>query len=431
MLDGFTKYPSLRDHPIKTAAQWLKGRAIDDGHGQYWRIHDKLYDLTKFIEHHPGGKQWIENTRGQDVTEFFESSHINPSVYTILEKYFVSSVEEPRNVPYTFKQDGFYLTLKRRVHHYLTKKVTREEKDAGRRRVRVVHNRILMSFVSLMMLTALTQSYVMAIVTGIVLMVVVNASHTYAHQRDNWRMYCMDLSLLSSYEYRVVHCMSHHNYPNTLLDFEISVFEPFLDFRVYDKNIMKRYQSLFLLLTMPQVGFFVDALRRVMMIVTGQQKPRLENLLPFLEIAVWVALGVPLMRAVKLWLVMQAASSYVLFIVGLASAHHHPELYHAGDGTFQFGNDWGLAQLDAIRDRNDVNGNLLAEMTAFGNHVLHHLLPALDHGLLDIVRPVFEQTCRDFQLPSPIAECKSPSNQWDMFLGLLRQAARTEPRKLA
>lgn len=42
---------------------WLEGKNIDDGAEGYWRIHDKLYNLTKFIDSHPGGKDWIKLTK--------------------------------------------------------------------------------------------------------------------------------------------------------------------------------------------------------------------------------------------------------------------------------------------------------------------------------------------------------------------------------
>jgi cytochrome b involved in lipid metabolism len=89
-----------------------------DGIGEdYWRVHDKLYKLDKFIEKHPGGRDWIEMTRGTDITEAFEASHVFhvDKVESILAKYYVKEATHPRNSPYVFKDDGFYKTLKRRV----------------------------------------------------------------------------------------------------------------------------------------------------------------------------------------------------------------------------------------------------------------------------------------------------------------------------
>ena len=59
---GFIKYPTNRDLPMfeKSPYKWLEGKRIDDAlpddlEGPYWRIGDKLYNLTEFIDKHPGG----------------------------------------------------------------------------------------------------------------------------------------------------------------------------------------------------------------------------------------------------------------------------------------------------------------------------------------------------------------------------------------
>lgn len=59
------KYPLLRNTAPKTPHQWLKGKQVQDGAEDLWRIHDGLYDLTSFVRSHPGGSQWIEFTKVQ------------------------------------------------------------------------------------------------------------------------------------------------------------------------------------------------------------------------------------------------------------------------------------------------------------------------------------------------------------------------------
>ena len=125
---------------------------------------------------------------------------------------------------------------------------------------------------------------------------------------------------------------------------------------------------------------------------------------------------------------MHAVSSWFFVVIAVIAAHHHPDMFHSGDGHFQYGNDWGLGQLDACRDRNDVDGVLLAELTVYGNHVLHHLFPTLDHGVLDIIRPVFQQTCQDFKLPAELSQPTSPYSQWQLLMGMIKQLARVQQR---
>ena len=42
--------------------------------------------------------------------------------------------------------------------------------------------------------------------------------HNFFHQRNNWRAHYFDLSLFSTRYWRVSHALSHHLFPNTLLD---------------------------------------------------------------------------------------------------------------------------------------------------------------------------------------------------------------------
>lgn len=42
-----------------------------------WVVDNKEYNLSGFLERHPGGRHWLERTRGQDVTELFYTHHLN------------------------------------------------------------------------------------------------------------------------------------------------------------------------------------------------------------------------------------------------------------------------------------------------------------------------------------------------------------------
>ena len=62
------------------AKDWSLSKSLVDTppeHRNLWRIKNKLYDLTKFAEYHPGGKQFIEFTRGHDCTEAYESHQLD------------------------------------------------------------------------------------------------------------------------------------------------------------------------------------------------------------------------------------------------------------------------------------------------------------------------------------------------------------------
>lgn len=91
-------------------------RDDDNVENGLWRIHNTLYDLTDFINKHPGGPDWLRMTKGHDITEAFLSHHLNTEkLKPFLAKYRVKETTRPRNVKLTFEENGFYMTIRRRV----------------------------------------------------------------------------------------------------------------------------------------------------------------------------------------------------------------------------------------------------------------------------------------------------------------------------
>jgi cytochrome b involved in lipid metabolism len=72
--------------------------------------------LGEFAQMHPGGKQWIELTKGQDITEHFITHHLNEEkARKVLSRYFVRDVTPPRPLRFTFEEGGLYRVVKQRV----------------------------------------------------------------------------------------------------------------------------------------------------------------------------------------------------------------------------------------------------------------------------------------------------------------------------
>jgi hypothetical protein len=57
------KYPTYRNTFMNGTWKWLEGKKKDDFAYGLWRIHDKIYDLSDFMDKHPGGKTWLELTK--------------------------------------------------------------------------------------------------------------------------------------------------------------------------------------------------------------------------------------------------------------------------------------------------------------------------------------------------------------------------------
>lgn len=217
-----------------------------------WRIHDKDYDLSSF--QHPGGQEWIELTRGSDITELVESSHPDyDKIKKLLPKYEVGINKSPRNSgAFTFDENGFYSVFRKRAHEAL--------KACGgsgpTQQMLQIHDLMLCLFLALFVSLAnpafemFTSSWLLlAIVCAFALQSLATISHNFWHQKRNWRMYTWDFTFYSSHHWRITHAISHHSFPNTAYDYELMAFEPFIEYLPVEKGFLRN------LLTFP--GFFL------------------------------------------------------------------------------------------------------------------------------------------------------------------------------
>lgn len=216
----------------------MEGKQIDDNAEGLWRVHDKLYDLTAFVKQHPGGSEWLELTKGIDVTEQFETHHITNKAEHVLAKFYVRDAAKPRNYIFTFNENGFYRTLKRKVADKLPTVDKTPMKISN-----LISDLILGLVFASAILAAKDDNVYLAILSGVFVLWMLVTAHNFFHQKNNWRMYCFNLSLLNYRDWRVSHAMSHHLYPNTYYDLEISMFEPFLQWIPRPKSAIQKIAS--------------------------------------------------------------------------------------------------------------------------------------------------------------------------------------------
>ena len=78
--------PALRESPPKSAELFLEDKRRDDGAEGLWRVHDDIYDLSSFVQNHPGGSEWLRLTKVQPFIIFhlIKDQHIlTPEVETV------------------------------------------------------------------------------------------------------------------------------------------------------------------------------------------------------------------------------------------------------------------------------------------------------------------------------------------------------------
>ncbi|EFJ44449.1 hypothetical protein VOLCADRAFT_106432 [Volvox carteri f. nagariensis] len=62
-------------------------------------VHGKVYDVTAFLEEHPGGYDIILSSTGKDATQDFEEIGHSNSAKKLLEKYLIGDFEGGDSAP--------------------------------------------------------------------------------------------------------------------------------------------------------------------------------------------------------------------------------------------------------------------------------------------------------------------------------------------
>jgi len=103
--------------PITNAKRSRQSAVRQTYDPRYWVIHGRTYDLTEFVDKHPGGAYILLLGKGRDCTELFESVHAISGIAksrAILKKYEVPGVPLKEEL-FEWKEDGFYSVLRARV----------------------------------------------------------------------------------------------------------------------------------------------------------------------------------------------------------------------------------------------------------------------------------------------------------------------------
>lgn len=107
-----------------------------------------------------------------------------------MKKYFVRKASKKRNAPFTFKEDGFYKTLKREIQ----KEFKKVPKQAARKSVFFIDALLFLLFL-FSILTVRFWSYGLGVIAGVLLGMVTIAAHNFIHRKNNFRMYYFQFSL--------------------------------------------------------------------------------------------------------------------------------------------------------------------------------------------------------------------------------------------
>ncbi|XP_071958710.1 cytochrome b5-like [Antedon mediterranea] len=75
----------------------------NNGNSLWLVIHDKVYDVTKFIDEHPGGEEVLLEQAGKDGSESFEDVGHSSDARELMEDYFIGELVDADKGKSSFK----------------------------------------------------------------------------------------------------------------------------------------------------------------------------------------------------------------------------------------------------------------------------------------------------------------------------------------
>mmetsp|Transcript_3131 Transcript_3131/g.4816 ORF Transcript_3131/g.4816 Transcript_3131/m.4816 type:complete len:480 (-) Transcript_3131:30-1469(-) len=412
----------------------------------YIIVDNKVYDLTNWVDKHPGGKEVLLLMAGRDATAAFKSYHpFTDKPRKILEKFEIGSVID-HEFP-TYKPDeGFYSTMSDRIKEYFqSNKMNPKDPWPGVWRMALVSLCALISFLACnnywVDVIPLYGRFFFAVLFGIcqampLLHVMHDSSHTAFGNTQNWWSYGGRLFMdfyaganMTSWHYQ--HVVGHHIYTNLYqADPDLPVSDEGDPRRLVGrqqwKNVYK-YQHLYL---PPLYGVLGLKFRIQDLTDTFFGKSngpvRVNPISTYRWIEMWLAKSVwVLWRIViplqffeitafeyaALFLLSEWVTGYYLafnFQVSHVSTECEYPLGEASDNLVN--DEWAISQVKTSVDYGHNSWLTAFFSGALNYQVTHHLYPGVSQYHYPAIAPIIKKTCAEFGV-----EYKCLPNFWSAF----------------
>lgn len=392
-------------------------------------IHGRYYDLEPFLAEHPGGRRFLEQTRGTDCTALFESTHLHDRVPRAMLARFHVGDDPAWAQRYSWLPDGFYATVKRRVReHMVADAKARGIEAAGARQV---HHGTPAFVARLLALWAVWGAlgvgaiafgwWWCAVPWGLFAFALGGYGHEAMHAgvfrsvaaNRALALLTLDLQGLSSFVFTATHGIHHADTNVAGVDPDIEVHYPLVRERPeqavrWFHRLQPVYAWILYAITLP-VLWTVD----VVAVVTGVwfgpygriRRPSAREAVLFAAFKV-VSLSVFYVLPFLLhpWPLALAIVALMMGGAGLAvsttfALNHQNERAMGLDRSASGDLDWGARQVWTTADFHHGHWLPTTFFGGLGYQLEHHLFPTISYSRLPAIAPIVRATCAEFGLP--------------------------------
>mmetsp|Transcript_5546 Transcript_5546/g.5727 ORF Transcript_5546/g.5727 Transcript_5546/m.5727 type:complete len:478 (+) Transcript_5546:79-1512(+) len=424
------KVVSSKDKELRTPKSftWAEVAKHNTSDSCWVTIHGKVYDITKWLNRHPGGKEVLLLTAGRDISIAFESYHpFTNKAHDLLHKFEIGVVLDTEFPPYRVDTE-FYGDIRQSVNKYFVdNKLDHKNPIYGLWRMAIVMPLALILSYYAYGPTDISFSVrlVFAIVFGIfqalpLLHVMHDCSHMAFGHSERWWMFWGRLFMdwyvgCSMTSWHNQHTIGHHIYTNIFkADPDCPVAEKDGDLRRIVKRQAWAYTSQFQYIYLPIMYGFLGMLMRyadITEVFTAMKNGpvrvnphgflgHLEHILSKLFFCFWriylpLSYGMPLSTFLPLFAATELMTGYWLawnFQVSHISDVADFPLSEKEEKTID--QEWAVAQ--TVSSVNYSLGNWFTTFCcgALNYQIEHHLLPTVSQYHYPAIAPIVKEICR-------------------------------------
>jgi len=430
---------------------WSNGVPFFPPSDKYWRIGGKWYDLSDFLDKHPGGASILMTARDrfEDCTFVFESHHHDfTRARAVIRKYEVPEKVALKNVhcrpirdknreyihydkildtnrtPALLDNEAFYSVLRKRAAEYL--RSIDNPQGLPTWECVILFWSIFACWACLGYATWFLGSYEIAFLWGISAAWLGAFGHNWVHhpryKKWGWALLSLDTVGFSSNNWFRQHVLQHHMYTNSPWDNHFKGTDPFLKTDpTVERSYLQKHVTPYINPVLLSFGLYVNYIAHTRELINGNETFSIGKL--FLPLQFLVMLTRWGFRGILLLYTAHAVLGMYYFTMALMN---HNATHCMDVKTRNECKDWGIMQMQTSADWGVGLSFRQAIIYLWLNfHTVHHLFPKIDFSHHPAIQKILIQTCKDFTVDyhssSPIQIYKQMIRSFATPLALMEE----------
>ncbi|EGC31437.1 hypothetical protein DICPUDRAFT_39933 [Dictyostelium purpureum] len=401
-----------------------------------WIIVDgKVYDITKWLPIHPGGKEALLLAAGRDCTNLFESYHpMSDKPQSIIGKFeigYISSYEHPKYV----QKSKFYSDLKQRVREYFQKTNQDPQLSVGiMTRMTLVYTLV---FCTYYLAHFVTQNFYLSCLFAICyaianslfsLHMMHDACHlSITHNPMVWKLMGASFDFLtgaSFYAWCHQHVIGHHLYTN-IRNADPDLGEGEIDFRIVTpyqpRSWYHKYQHIYAPILYGLYSFkyhlqdhetFTKGTNgsiRVSPPTTFDYSAFILGKLSYVFFRFYLPLQYHSFSNLIIYIIITESILGWYLALGFQVSHVAEDVkFYATpqkpEEAEQINEDWAILQVKTTQDYGHGSIACTFLSGSLNYQVVHHLFPSIDQEFYPQIAPIVKEVCKEYNVKYHIKE---------------------------